>query len=316
MKKLNNLKFADYFHKKYSAGNIGTDKHSNYTEFHRCHVIEDYLRVHSLDDYLKLTSGVSNGVRHSLEIISQKLNNKTFIVPKDVYPVYQKIITKYNHNPLVEYDTIGIERPYSFLKNDTSTDTILLVCDPIQHYSSANDTVVNDVKNWLDEDESRIAIVDIVYILDKNMSKNPWIKLIKKGYRIIVLDSLSKRWALRECFGVAIVSPSIENKKEIVNSFKSIPKNLNNLKQAFVALNMQSEIPELIAEDIKSMILEAENMLGFSLNGKDRNPSYLYTIDVEILKAKGIDYVPTSLYGSTNDSIGIISLLPTTWLLL
>lgn len=312
MKKLNNLKFADYFHKKYSAGNIGTDKHSNYTEFHRCHVIEDYLRVHSLDDYLKLTSGVSNGVRHSLEIISQKLNNKTFIVPKDVYPVYQKIITKYNDNPLVEYDTIGIERPYSFLKNDTSTDTILLVCDPIQHYSSANDTVVNDVKNWLDEDESRIAIVDIVYILDKNMSKNPWIKLIKKGYRIIVLDSLSKRWALRECFGVAIVSPSIENKKEIVNSFKSIPKNLNNLKQAFVALNMQSEIPELIAEDIKSMILEAENMLGFSLNGKDRNPSYLYTIDVEILKAKGIDYVPTSLYGSTNDSIGIISLLPTT----
>lgn len=309
MRKLNNLNVYNYFGLKYLSGVTSDENIDQFRMFYRCHIVEDYLMVHNLPNEVKSMVGACSGVRESLGVISKFYNNRKFIIPSDVYPVYRDILEKSNVSSIQEYETLNDQKIYEFLKD--STGDTLLICFPLKPLGHNAVEQLQHISDWLDENPDRLLIVDGVYETSLGLDKDYFVKLLMSGKKVIYLNSLSKSWCLPNTFGVAIISESIEEKNSLINEFRLIEKDFEKLKKAYIALNLQRDIPTKIRNNIVDMINIVNFEYGFNLPVNSKNPSYLFKINksYDDLLSMGIEAIKPSLYGSKNDRISIISVL-------
>lgn len=308
--KMNYLNVKEYFGERHSSGVERNESESTGDmNYYRCHLVEDYLAVHKLPDSMKKNIGAGDGIRQALGLIASFYKNKKFLIPSDVYPVYQKILKESGVVPHSEYDTLTVENPYECFEN--SNDDVLLICDPLKPLGDDVSDQFKHIKTWLEARSDRIVIVDAAYDISLDLKSNYFIQLIEAGYNVIFLHSLTKSWCLPMCFGITIVSPEIVDKVEIIGLFRSLNKNVDNLKKAYIALNKQADIPNKIRSEIIELIIKASDILGVRLPINENSPSYLFKVDgsVEYLSDLGVVAINPSLYNPKLGDFSIISVL-------
>lgn len=275
------LNVYNLFGKKYFSEKISDEKLPD--NIYRCHLVEDYLFLHGIKDeqqnILKRRTNATYGVRHSLQILSYFLRDKKWILPLDVYPVYNQILK--NESIKTDfYETIIKENIFSFLANNNSD--VLLICDPLKPKSRTLENELGVVKEWLKKDENRVLIVDAVYNTEMNFNNSEYIKLQEEGFNIIFLHSLAKTFCLPKTFGIMLL-PHLNTKlyQELRSYCQKIEKNINMLILAYIALNLKKEVPDLIKKEIIDFYYkfqkEYPDIKLPQLNKE--NPSYLFVVN-------------------------------------
>lgn len=273
---------------------------------YRCHLVEDWLNYYGLSNQYKKYIGVSSGVRDSLSVLSKIFNvdkiNK-WIIPKDVYPTYQKILNA-NECKYEEYITLGEEYIFNFLEDNNSQ--ILLITNPLKpNGTMLNKEDFNNINLWLSKDKNRILIVDCAYMLSK--IDNELFKLYETN-QVILLFSLSKLWLIPNHFGVSLL-PNNDIGLKIREAYKSLEKNQDKLNAAYAALNEYKEFPNNLKFKIIEKINQANKELESSFEVNEENPSYLFYDNntYEYWKEKKVLTIPASVFGG--DKGVIISIL-------
>lgn len=271
---------------------------------YRCHLVEDWLNYYGLNQNLKKHIGVSNGVRNSIEIISKKLNKSKFLIPKDVYPFYQKTLNN-NNITFEEYSTLGVNELFKDINNKAAD--IMLLTDPLKPLGrDILNIEYENIEKWLKKDKSRLLIVDGVYTLDNRL--NDYIlNLYEKTNQVILLYSLSKSWRLPNYFGISIF-PKNDFGENLREDYKKLEKNQEKLNYAFMALNKYKDEPlylkKLLQENQKKL-KELNPYFKELKNNSEKNPSYLLYSERDFQEwlNDGILVIPASVFGGERGSI-------------
>lgn len=279
----------------FSHGHIGKN-------VHRCHLAEDWLKYHNLTNTLKQNIGVSNGVRHSLEIFIKNNLNKNYLIPQDVYPFYNNLLNE-NNITYSTYTTINSQLNYD--NNDDSD--ILLVTDPLK--PSGRDITPEEIENikaWLLKNKSKLLIVDCAYSF--NIRKE-WLQLYESTNQVILLYSLSKLWLLPNCLGISLL-PHNDQGIILKEYYKNIERNEEKLNMAFMALNKYTEIPNILKNELCNNIEKTNHILNLNYTVNQDNPSYLFynQNSFDYWLKLGVLTIPLSIYGSNHNGV-IISTL-------
>ena len=268
---------------------------------YRCHLVEDWLNFYQLPQTLKSKIGVSNGIRQSLSLISQFFSNNKFLIPKDVYPFYQKLFIQQNIS-FNEYNTLHNNELFNNL-NSFDSD-ILLITDPLKPLG--RDILPSEYQNihsWLTQNKNRILIVDCAYHLDNKLNSY-LLNLYLNTNQVILLYSLSKGWSLPNCFGISLFMNN-DLGYQLRESFKLLEKNQHNLNLAYMALNKNlnslTELKNILYINHK----KAELLLNRNLPYSHNNISYLYFLneDFNSLLDKNILSIPASVFGGNYGSV-------------
>lgn len=269
-----------YFGKKHFSDPI--DKYDLPENIYRCHLVEDYLSLHGIEGdqqlEIKKRTNATYGVRHSIQILAHFLNNKTWLIPFDVYPVYGQILND-EHCQIQHYETITKNPIFDFLEQDRSD--VLLICDPLKPKNHSLQSEITAIKNWLNVDPNRILVVDAVYNTEMDFKRSLYLSLQNDGFNIIFLHSLAKTFCLPKTFGIMVL-PHLSN--ELYQEFRLYcqkkEKDLNALKIAYIALNIKSDLPNLIKHQIVESYFQFKNEHpAIELPELNKNnPSYLFII--------------------------------------
>lgn len=266
---------------------------------HRCHLVEDWLKYNDLEQGLKPLIGVSEGVRHSLDIISNYYLNKIWSIPEDVYPYYQNLMENKNIN-FNEYKTLNDILNIKDIKAD-----ILLITYPLKP-SGRNISIdeLNNIKDWLIQDKERRLIIDSVYLT--NIHDLKFIINYFGNEQVYYLFSLSKILCLPKVFGLALIAEKDINLKE---DFKKLSISKINLNLAYQALNNKSyrDRELYILDKHFSNYLKIKEIIKLP----QFNGGYLFFIkdDFNLLLERGILSIPPSVFGSKINKGSIISTL-------
>lgn len=262
---------------------------------YRCHLVEDWLKYYNLPGNLKKYVGVSNGIRHSLDTLSEKFTNKNFLIPKDVYPFYQRLLNEKRIN-FKEYQTLAVESLFSNIEH-TEAD-ILLITDPIKPLGRDILSEEYDcIDAWLFQDKNRILLVDMAYLLDNKINKR-LLSMYHKTQQVIFLCSISKGWSLPNHFGITVFMPN-DAGQELREYYKLLDKNQDNLNLAYMALNKAKDYPQLLKVMLKQLQERVEIIIGEKLPQSTENPSYLFYLNknFEALLSQNILSIPASVFG-------------------
>lgn len=329
-----NYEFLKDIYKEYDKN--GYTYHIN-GKVHRCHLVEDWLRNFNVNEAYKKNIGFSHGVKESLSILSSSkdFKNKKWLIPSDVYPVYQKILSS-NFSPIAYYDTlISASTPFYFNEHlDDNNDVfqeadILIITLPLKPSGiSGSSNGLNNLYSLIANNPNKTFIIDSVY-LSKNKDKitdvilnnseedmEYLISLFNLG-NVFILTSLSKNWSMPNIMGLAFIPDKYLYLREL---FKTIHINEETLKTAYLLLNKYSLIPVYIS----SCLFEMRNSLDNYWN-KNFNYSffknldlghkhlikttlyagYLYHIDLEpdALLEENILAIPASVFGGKSGSV-------------
>lgn len=265
---------------------------------HRCHLVEDWLNHFALSESYKGFVGVSDGVRHSLELLMTEFKDKQWYIPKDVYPVYQEkagknLIKKYKEYTTLFYDNI-------FKVNGIPDDIdIILAINPLKPYGrKILGSEIENLRHWLKGNPERRVVIDCVYMMDVE-DNTILFDLYNETGQVYFLFSLSKTWLIPQIFGLTFIAQKDNQKvKEI---FKSLKANRNNLKIAYDALNNYSSRPDMVKETLKQQIeTTSKKGLEFGLIYNEENPSYLFysSKDFDYWLEKGFLTIPASVFGA------------------
>lgn len=267
---------------------------------YRCHLVEDWLKYYDLPQEYKKNIGVSNGVRNSLDVITEELKDKKYLIPKDVYPFYQKLLNEKNIC-YKEYKTLNGKKLFEDIK-DIEAD-ILLITDPLKPLG--RDIELNEYKNiefWLNENKNRMLIVDCAYTLSNKINEFLF-NLYLKTNQVILLYSLSKGWSLPNYLGISLFMDN-DFGKYLKEKYKLLEKNQSNLNMAYMALKEKNSV-----NDLKNILEKNHKKAEFYLNRKlpysKENISYLYYLEDKFddLLKKNILSIPATVFGGTNGVI-------------
>lgn len=266
---------------------------------YRCHLVEDWLNHYGLSQEFKKHIGVSNGVRHSLETIMEHFKDKSFLVPADVYPFYQKTLND-KAVSYTEYKTLGV----SELFNDLVNADILLLTDPLKPLG--RDITANEYKhieNWLAADTERLLLVDAVYLLDNTVNQVIF-NLYLKTNQVIIMHSLSKAWCLPNHFGVTFF-PANEMGQNLREAYKKLEKNQEKLNLAYIALNNCKNYPELLRSKLVDNKTKVNDLTDLNLETSAWNPSYMFYSPVSFQEHldNGLLTIPASVFGGEKGSV-------------
>lgn len=268
---------------------------------HRCHLVEDFLHFFSLPSELKQDIGMSSGVKHALSYLMKKYNTQKWVIPRDQYPVYQKI---------ADINSVSYEGYYSLNHRSLPSGDILLMCAPNKPYGT--DTPYHLIREWLFENPDGIAVLDIVYLFDLKSDDRLW-ELYETG-KVILLYSLSKSLASPNRAGF-VFSP-VDEIREI---FKALPRDEAKLDDTYVLLNEDhtrlNENRDFIRNQGKKLMDLITEMrmepINFDALTRPDNPSYLAFVEgvdmTEMLEI-GVLTVPSSVYTSRAKGVIISSL--------
>lgn len=276
---------------------------------HRCHLVEDWLRFWGLSEDYKSQIGVSSGVRNSLSLLAEEFKDKKWIIPKDVYPYYQYMLSKNTVN-FNEYETL-IKTQNIF--NKLPDGDVLLLTYPFKPLSrDIIEHEVNKIQKWLSEDNTRRLIIDAVYL---NTEFKKLLKILFDFFnneQTYLLFSLSKTFLLPEVLGITF----IPNKDLYIREkFKNLSVDKLSLNLAYQALNTGylNELPFLLNKSLKNQHTKIKKLLKIkNIELPDYNGGYLYyipNIDFYNLMENNIIAIPESVFGGNNKGI-IVSILP------
>lgn len=275
---------------------------------HRCHLVEDWLNFWKLPEELKRQVGVSSGVRNSLSLLSNEFSDRQWVIPKDVYPYYQYLLSK-NSIQYVDYETLNDE--INLFDNLPDGD-ILLLTYPFKPLSrNLNVDEIESIENWLNQDKSRRLVVDAVYLnVGFPEILGTLFDLFSKE-QTFLLFSLSKSFLLPEVLGLTFIPEKDIHYREI---FKSLKVEKHSLNLAYQALNAGfiNDLPFVLNDYLKNLHNKTSNILkDFDINLPKFNGGYLYHVPgdyFERLLDHKILTIPDSVFGGHGDGI-VISLL-------
>lgn len=266
---------------------------------YRCHLVEDWLNHYGLSQEFKKHIGVSNGVRHSLETIIEHFKDKSFLVPADVYPFYQKTL---NEKDVIykEYKTLGVDKLFT----DLADTDIMLLTDPLKPLG--RDITPNEyghIEKWLNEDYSRLLLVDAVYLLDNKVNAYLF-NLYKTTNQVIIMHSLSKAWCLPNHFGVTFF-PDNEMGQNLREAYKKLEKNQEKLNLAYIALNQCKKHPELLRAKLFENKTKVNDLTDLGIETSAWNPSYMFYSPVSFQEHldNGLLTIPASVFGGDKGSV-------------
>lgn len=266
---------------------------------YRCHLVEDWLNYYGLSQELKKHIGVSNGVRHSLETIVEHFKERSFLIPADVYPFYQNTLND-KKVTYKEYKTLGVDELFT----DLADTDIMLLTDPLKPLG--RDITINEyahIKEWLDEDYTRLLIVDAVYLLDNKVNQYLF-NLYETSNQVIIMHSLSKAWCLPNHFGVTFF-PKNEMGQQLREAYKKLDKNQDKLNLAYIAINKRKNLPELLKAKLVDNKTKVNDLTDLGLVTSTWNPSYMFysSVDFEDHLKNGILTIPASVFGGDKGSV-------------
>lgn len=266
---------------------------------YRCHLVEDWLNYYGLSQDLKKHIGVSNGVRHSLETIIEHFKDRSFLVPADVYPFYQKTLNDKSVN-YKEYQTLGVDE----LFNDLADTDIMLLTDPLKPLGrDITPQEYKNIENWLNADYKRLLLVDAVYLLDNKVNPH-LLNLYQSSNQVIIMHSLSKAWCLPNHFGVTFF-PANEMGQSLRESYKKLAKNQDKLNLAYVALNHCKDAPNLLRAKLLNTAHKVNERTDLKIETSEANPSYMFysPLSFEEHLIKGVLTIPASVFGGKQGSV-------------
>lgn len=178
-------------------------KHSQY-DFHpddmpevsyRCHLAEFWLDIRGWSRDNKPRTLISQGVRHSLEILMRANSQAIWIIPNDVYPVYQK---------LAEDWTVCNISYCSYPLGYIPEGDILLFCHPTKpRVEPLTLGEKAEIMRWLKRSSRRRIVIDAVY--DYFGDLDPFIQQLLETGQAIYLHSLSKSFVAEKIMGICYV---------------------------------------------------------------------------------------------------------------
>lgn len=279
---------------------------------HRCHLVEDFLRVYGLDGEgentidKKLVS-YSKGVRQSLILLMDLYKDRKWLIPSDNYPYYQNLANTMKVS-YEEFDTLG----YSGLENVSEAsgdEDILLATYPlkpsgVEYVSKDWDTL----RSWLAVNDSRRVILDAVYLFDLE-GENELFKLFHETRQVIILYSLSKAFAAPYISGFTFTYD-----QGIRDVFKDLPREVKleeGMRLGYLLLNRPEGLNRRI--EIRTLLqnCKASAIAKGILPETFVNEGYLFYLagkDYKDLVSKGILTVPSSVYESKADGVVISTL--------
>lgn len=170
---------------------------------HRCHLAEWWLDQMGWPRHLKPQALVSQGVRHSLQVLMQHWASRhsRLALPSDVYPVYQQQATH-----------AGV--PWQGFATATGWPThwpdveVVLLTLPHKPWGQTLDGVaLQALLDWLAERPVRRVVIDAVYQVDAQWPLA--IQALWHSGQAMILHSLSKAWAMPWVMGVCLV-PAVD----------------------------------------------------------------------------------------------------------
>jgi hypothetical protein len=283
-----------------SGGHIGNN-------IHRCHLVEDFLRVYGLDGSRhnaveKKHISFSQGVRHSIEILMGFYSDRKWLIAADNYPFYLTTA----HEVGVDFKTFetlgknGIEE----LRADEESD-ILLVTYPLK--PSGERYSLQDwlrIRLWLSQNPARRIVLDAVYLTNLE-AEDELFSLFHETKQAIILYSLSKAYAAPHVAGFTF---SYDN--DVREAFKNITRDENSMRLCFLILNKEEGTKR--REDVAGLVqtqYEKAVDAGLVAGGKFA-PGYLFYVsdDNMVDTEQNILVIPPSVY-SSNANGKIISTL-------
>lgn len=268
---------------------------------HRCHLVEDWLNHYGLEHHYKKNIGVSQGVRHSLDILMKHYNDRSWYIPSDCYPVYQEKAETHLSMRVAEYETLTFSNVFRNIPTGTE---IILCCAPFKPYGRKLETAeIYTLRQWLKEDRRRRIVFDCVYLFSIE-EQDSILKLYNETDQVYLLFSLSKNWLIPNKMGFTFI-PS-QDQKEVREQFKSLNIPYNNLEKAYIALNHYQERPKNIRDSIIANIQNSTRILTeFGFIFDVRNPSYLFysSKSPEYWFQQGILVIPATVFGGRSGSV-------------
>lgn len=265
---------------------------------HRCHLVEDWLSHFSLPENFKNFIGVSEGVRHSLDILMNHFKNKNWYIPKDVYPVYQQKATSNLQKEYKEYSTLFYDNVFKVNGIPEDTDIILSI-NPVKPYGRKMlGSEIENLRHWLKGNPERRLIIDCVYMMDVKEDAEIF-NLYNETGQVYLLFSLSKTWLLPQVFGITFIAK--KDMDSLKNIFKTLKTDPEKLKIAYDALNNYKSRPDIVREMLINQIdITSKKGLEFGLMVNNENPSYFFysSRSFEYWLEKGFLTLPASVFGA------------------
>lgn len=273
-----------------TGGHIGNN-------IHRCHLVEDFLRVYGLDGSRqnaveKKHISFSQGVRHSVEILMGFYHDRKWLIAVDNYPFYLNT-AKDKGVEFKTFETLGKNGVEEIMNNEESE--ILLLTYPFK--PSGDRYSLQDwlrIRLWLSQNPARRVILDAVYLTNLE-AEDELFSLFHETKQAVILYSLSKAYAAPRVAGFTF---SYDN--DIREAFKDIARDEKAMRLCFLILNKEegSKRREEVSEAVMVQYEKAVEA-GLIAGGKFA-PGYLFYVNNENIADMGHNLltVPTSVYGS------------------
>ncbi len=249
----------------------------------------------------------AESIRSLLESFFRVLaNNKySLYMPNDVYPVYWELAASRKIRPK-GFSTMP-SLSWEFLETTSSKSVILLPhpLSPAGRYLTSSDC--DQLETWLNSAEDRWLLLDAVYEFNF-IPASATHRLFKTG-QVILLHSLSKGWLSPETLAVAVsptswpyafeettVALAIEARKtahQLLSTFANKPRDLQNLFQRRWD-NLSATLRQWDPQWTKP---------------ESGYFSFLRMPAADLLKQHNALAIPSSVFGSSEETISIITCL-------
>jgi aspartate/methionine/tyrosine aminotransferase len=226
---------------------------------HRCHLAEFWLDAFSLSRTLKPQALISQGVRHSLDILLAHYARQgaRALLPADIYPVYLDIAQAHALDYAVYPAEDSLEQALA-----TTTCDVLLVTSPAKPWGRwLDEKELGAIRAWLSGAPHRRVIVDCVYTWDGVLDAQS-MALFETGQGYL-LHSLSKGWLRPLVMGVALVPE--QDVPLWTPVFRNLSLAQDNLRVAQTLLTAHTHFPSRYSTTLR----DAQNRLAAALLGRD-----------------------------------------------
>ena len=166
--------------------------------------------------YPVVNVGVRDGIRALCGLLN--INNYCMYIPNDVYPVYKSIVSQSN----LEY-TSYISTSKTFIdifeqlscqeRSISGNKQCVLITSP--HTPTGQLITNNDINaicEWLNNDSSRLVVIDCVYMYDSTLYK--MFNRLYETQQVITCNSLSKSFLQSSQFGVMHMPNKLKSWKD------------------------------------------------------------------------------------------------------
>lgn len=277
---------------------------------HRCHLAEFWLAHYQLPAGYKTRALICKGVRHSLSLLFKAwaLEDKTVLLPGDVYPVYGQLAQaaglRHHHYPL--FPQAGWQSA-----SHAEADVILITNPAKPRASALSSNEVSALASWLAQNPQRRVVIDAVYNFQAPLDAATLALLA--GGQTMVLHSLSKSWLHPLVMGVALIPR--QDIERYTALFRAESPGQAQLQLAHALLNDAAQFPATLVQELAQRRHNLQAALlarGCSLNLPASVPAYLFAAETgfeEMLNQHRILALPLSVFGSRLQNHCVLSSL-------